>query len=99
MKTESAQDSNSTCEQSALRLLETKFPEAPIERFGLCYTGFVNKQTALKSFGQDLMAAAVAGLPGMILFGGKSDYYAEIVIVGLQNKRLATMRINAGTAR
>jgi len=88
MKTESAQDANSTHAQSALRLLETKFPEAPIERFGLCYTGFVNKQTALKSFGKDLMAAAVAGLPGMILFGGQPDYYADIVVVGLQDKRL-----------
>ncbi|MBN2313975.1 MAG: hypothetical protein JXM79_08590 [Sedimentisphaerales bacterium] len=88
MKDKSTQNPNRTDEPLALCLLETKFPNAPIERFGVCYTGFVDRQTALKSFGQDLIAAAVGGLAGMILFGGKPDYYANIVIVGIQNKRL-----------
>jgi len=88
MVDESSQHSEITPGSLAVRLLETEFPGPPIEQFGLCYTGIVNRQTALKSFGQDLMAAAVAGFPGMILFGGKPDYYADFVIIGLQKKKL-----------
>jgi hypothetical protein len=72
----------------ALSFLETKFPGSHIEHFGICYTGIVNRQTALKSLAQDLMAVAVVGFPGMILFGSQPDYYASIELIGLQKGNL-----------
>jgi hypothetical protein len=97
IQTDAIRDTRSNClatehddasEPSAVRLLETKFPGAPVEHFALCYARVEDRSSALKRFGQDVLAGGLLGLPGLVLFGGNSAYYADAVVVGLQGTRL-----------
>ena len=40
---------------------------------------FLHQTTALSQFGKDVLSTAVAGFPGMILFGGKHNYCDRFV--------------------